>query len=406
MNTSQNKLRALLLEGVHQNSVVALSEAGYDVELFPKSLPTEELKQKIKDVHFIGIRSRTQLTADVLDQAQNLLAIGCFCIGTNQVDLSAAQAKGIPVFNAPFSNTRSVAELTIASAIHLMRGVPAKNSAAHRGEWQKSAKNSFEVRKKKLGIVGYGNIGSQLSVIASGLGMHVYYYDIENKLPHGNARMVESLNELLALSDIVTLHVPATEQTKNLIGEKEFEAMKDGSFLINYSRGNVVDIKALAENLKSGKILGAAVDVFPEEPKSAEEEFLSPLREFENVLLTPHIGGSTQEAQENIGLEVAEKLIKYQTNGTTRWSVNFPEIMMPEPKSNTVRFTHIHQNEPGMLQKINDIIYQKQINILGQSLQTKDQIGYVVIDLEKTNQTHEIFPELKDIPGTIQARIL
>lgn len=402
---SSPKKKALLLEGIHKNAVKEFEQAGYDIEYIDTSLSEEELTDKIKDVHILGIRSRTHVTDTIINAADKLSCIGCFCIGTNQVDVETAKAKGIPVFNAPFSNTRSVAELTIASLIHLMRGIPQKNTAAHRGEWMKSAKKSFEVRKKNIGIVGYGNIGSQVSVIASALGMHVYYYDTENKLPHGNARMMGSLEELLNISDVVTLHVPETDATANLITAKEIEQMKDESFLINYSRGNVVDINALVEGLKSNKIAGAAIDVFPVEPESPEEKFESPLQEFDNVILTPHIGGSTQEAQENIGHEVAEKLVKYHEAGITSWAVNFPEINAPV-RDSSHRLTHTHINQPGILGTITRIVSEKGVNILGQQLQTSGQIGYVIIDIETTGKADEILDELLSIEGTISARLL
>ncbi len=398
--------KVLLLEGVHVNSVKILEKAGFQVERLLTSLPPAELKEKIKDINFIGIRSRTHLTKDILACAKNLAGIFCFCIGTNQVDLDYAQERGIPVFNSPFSNTRSVAELTIAATIFLMRGISQKNLAAHRGEWQKSAKNSFEVRKKNLGIVGYGNIGAQLSVIASGLGMHVYYYDIENKLPHGNSRKVNSLRELLEISDVVSLHVPATPETENMMNRETFSQMKDGSYLINYSRGNVVDIEALVENLKSGKILGAAIDVFPVEPKSKDEKFVSPLQGFDNVILTPHIGGSTKEAQENIGLDAAEKLVKFAKFGVTAGAVNFPQLSVSPLAKGRVRIIHIHQNRPGIMRKIHEIIFSREINISGEWLQTNGEIGYAVLDLDKVDDQSTLFSELKNIPGTIKTKII
>lgn len=397
--------KILLLEGIHQVAVDQLKKAGYtNIELLPKSLPENELIEKIKDVNFIGIRSRTQLNKKVLAAAKNLRAIACFCIGTNQVDLIEAQKLGIPVFNAPFSNTRSVAEIAIASTIHLMRGTFEKSTVAHRGGWMKSAENSYEVRTKKMGIVGYGNIGAQLSVIASALGMHVYYYDVENKLAHGNARAVDTLEELLAISDVVTLHVPETPQTKNMMNKETFAQMKDGSFFINYARGTVVDIDALAEAMDSGKVLGAAIDVFPKEPKSKEEEFESPLRGRDNVIITPHVGGSTLEAQVNIGNEVAEKIRKYDQEGTTQWSVNFPEVQLPV-QANTHRILHIHQNRPGVMTRINEILSSHEVNVAGQYLQTKENTGYVVIDTDG-NLTDEIRNELKAIEGTLTVRFL
>lgn len=401
-----NNIKILLLEGVHPNAVEHFEKMGYSqIEYVSTSISEAELVEKVKDVHILGIRSRTHVTEDVLKAANELLCVGCFCIGTNQVDTTTAQLQGIPVFNAPFSNTRSVAELTMASIIHLMRGVPEKNIAAHKGVWKKSAKNSFEVRKKNLGIVGYGNIGSQVSIIASALGMHVYYYDIENKLPHGNARAVDSLEELLSISDVVTLHVPETDDTANMMNAAMLNQMKEGSCLINYSRGNVVDIDVLSELIKSGKLLGAAIDVFPEEPESTEEPFRSPLQTLDNVLLTPHIGGSTQEAQENIGVEVAEKMIKYHQQGVTSWAVNFPDINAPE-KAGGHRIVHTHTNQPGILGKIMSIVSSRGVNILGQQLQTSVHVGYVVIDIESTSECDAILTDLQEIEGTIKTRLL
>ena len=330
----KSKIKFLLLEGVHESAVQVLRAAGYSqIELLPGALEGEELRKKIADVHFIGIRSRTQLTAEVLAQAHKLVAIGCFCIGTNQVDLDAARERGIAVFNAPYSNTRSVAELVLAEAILLLRGVPEKNAVAHRGGWLKSADNAYEIRGKTLGIVGYGSIGTQLSVLAEALGMHVAFFDVVNKLPLGNARQVQHLHDLLGQSDIVSLHVPELPSTEGMIGAAEIAAMKPGGILINAARGTVVDIEALAAALQAKKLLGAAIDVFPVEPRTNKDEFQSPLRGLDNVILTPHIGGSTMEAQANIGLEVAEKLVKYSDNGTSTSSVNFPEVALPDRKS-------------------------------------------------------------------------
>ena len=327
----KNKIRILLLEGVHPSAVATLEQAGYsNIECHPKALPPEELSSAIANAHFVGIRSRTQLSAEVLAAATKLVAVGCFCIGTNQVDLEAASARGIAVFNAPFSNTRSVAELVLAEAILLLRGVADKNAAAHRGEWRKSAANAFEIRGKRLGIVGYGNIGMQLGVLAESLGMQVQFFDVSNRLPLGNARQLPSLNQLLASSDVVSLHVPENPSTRNMIGVAELAQMQPGSVLINASRGNVLDIDALAEALENRDLAGAGIDVFPEEPRSNDDEFVSPLRRFDNTFLTPHIGGSTMEAQENIGMEVAEKLARYSDNGTTTSSVNLPEVALPE----------------------------------------------------------------------------
>jgi len=406
MTTQNAGKKVLLLEGVHIDSVKILGKNGFEVERLLTSLPPAELKEKIKNVNFIGIRSRTNLTKEILDSAPNLAGIFCFCIGTNQVDLDHAQKLGIPVFNSPFSNTRSVAELVLAIMVFLMRGIPQKNIAAHRGEWQKSAKNSFEVRKKKLGIIGYGNIGTQLSVIASGLGIHVYYYDIANKLPHGNSQKIDSLKELLEISDVVSLHVPATPETENMMNRETFAHMKDGSYLINYSRGNVVDIEALVENLESGKILGAALDVFPVEPKSKDEKFVSPLQKFENVILTPHIGGSTKEAQENIGVDAADKLVKFAKFGITAGAVNFPELNIPLLQAGKRRIIHMHKNTPGIMRKIHEIIFSREINISGEWLQTSGEIGYTVLDLDKIDDEKTLLAELQKIDGTIRTKIL
>jgi D-3-phosphoglycerate dehydrogenase len=406
-NTSleKSKIRILLLEGVHESAVESLNAAGYsNIERLSHSLTEEDLIEKITDVHFIGIRSRTQLTQNVFNAAKKLVAVGCFCIGTNQVDLQAATRRGIAVFNAPFSNTRSVAELVLAQAILLLRGIPEKNALAHRGGWLKSAKDSYEIRGKKLGIVGYGNIGTQFSVLAESLGMDVYYYDVVSKLSIGNATQVASLKELLNMTDVVSLHVPETPATQYMFGPEQFAQMKPGSILINASRGTVVDIDALAETLKSGKLLGAAIDVFPVEPKSNEEEFISPLREFDNVILTPHVGGSTIEAQGNIGREVAEKLAMYSDNGTSVSSVNFPEVALPS-HPNQHRLLHIHENVPGVMSEINQVFSENGINICGQYLQTKEDIGYVVIDVDKAYGELAL-RKLKSVKGTIRCRVL
>ena len=336
-----------------------------------------------------------------------LIGVGCFCIGTNQVDLDFAQERGIPVFNAPFSNTRSVAELVVAETVLLMRGIPHRNAATHRGEWIKTATASYEVRGKVLGIIGYGHIGTQVGVIAEALGMQVAYYDIETKLAMGNARAVPTLDALLEIADVITLHVPETAQTHRMIGAAQFARMKEGSRLINASRGSVVDIDALVEALKSKHLSGAAIDVFPVEPKTAGDEFVSPLRGFENVILTPHVGGSTAEAQQNIGTEVAEKLIKYSDNGSTVSAVNFPEVSLPEHPGQH-RILHIHRNQPGMLSKVNAIFSEQQINIAGEYLQTNPKIGYVVIDVETSEraETMELKRRLDEVSGTIRTRIL
>lgn len=340
----------------------------------------------------------------MLEQAEKLVAVGCFCIGTNQVDLDAARELGVVVFNAPYSNTRSVAELVLAETIMLYRGIPEKNTTVHRGGWSKSAKNSHEVRGKTMGIVGYGSIGSQLSVLAESLGMKVIYHDIITKLPLGNAMQVGSFDELLSQADVVTLHVPDTPNTRNMMTAKEFAKMKDGSYFINAARGGCVDIDALADALESGKVLGAAIDVFPNEPKSTDEEFISPLRRFDNVILTPHIGGSTQEAQANIGLEVAEKLVNYSDTGNTITAVNFPEVSIPF-KEGTHRLLHIHQNVPGVLSQINSLFATAGVNILAQSLMTQDDVGYLMMDVDDNN-SDKALQMLKDVKETIRVRVL
>ncbi len=401
----KSKIKFLLLEGVHPSAVEVLRAAGYSqIETLPKALQGEELKAKLADVHFLGIRSQSKLTADVLSAAPKLVAVGCFCIGTNQVDLNAARERGVAVFNAPYSNTRSVAELVLAEAILLLRGIPAKNALVHRGGWMKSAVHSHEIRGKTLGIVGYGSIGTQLSVLAEGLGMHVAFYDVVNKLPLGNARQVPKLHDLLAQSDIVSLHVPELPSTQWMIGAAEIAAMKQGGILINAARGTVVDIDALAEGIKSEKLWGAAVDVFPVEPGSNNEEFQSPLRGLDNVILTPHIGGSTMEAQANIGGEVAEKLVKYSDNGTSISSVNFPEVALPAHPGKH-RILHIHHNVPGVLSEINRIFSDNHINISGQYLQTNEKVGYVVIDIDAASSDLAL-EKLADVQGTIRSRVL
>jgi len=402
---AKDKIKILLLEGVHQSALEELKSQGYsNIEYLKTSLAEDELIEKIASVHFIGIRSRTMLTDKVLSHAKKLVAIGCYCIGTNQVDIQSAQKRGIPVFNAPFSNTRSVAELVIGELLLLLRGIPEKSAQAHRGVWNKSAVGSVEARGKTLGIIGYGHIGMQLGIMAETIGMKVRFYDIETKLPLGNASQAPSLTALLQEADVVSLHVPETPQTQNMMGPAEFDVMKDGVIFINASRGTVVDIDALAEALSSKKVAGAAIDVFPVEPKGNDEEFVSPLREFDNVILTPHIGGSTKEAQENIGLEVASKLAKYSDNGSTLSAVNFPEVSLPSHEG-TSRLLHIHHNQPGILTKINQAFADHNINIAAQYLQTDDQIGYVVIDIE-TDHSDKALSALKTIEGTIKARVL
>ena len=401
----KSKIKILLLEGVHQSAVDNLLNAGYtNIEHLPTSLDEATLIEKIRDVHFIGIRSRTQLNERVFDAAEKLVAVGCFCIGTNQVDLDAALVRGIPVFNAPFSNTRSVAELVLAEAIMLLRGIPEKSARAHEGGWLKSAKNAHEARGKTLGIIGYGSIGSQLSVLAESLGFDVIYYDVVTKLAMGNARQVASLEELLARADVVSLHVPDLPSTRWMIGEPEIALMKPGSILINASRGSVVVIEALAEALKAGRLNGAAIDVFPVEPKGNEEEFESPLRGLANVILTPHIGGSTLEAQENIGIEVSEKLVTFSDNGTTVSSVNFPEVALPAHPGEH-RLLHIHENVPGVLSEINRVLSENDINIIGQYLQTNERIGYVVIDVDKAYGARAL-EALRQVKHTLRVRVL
>ncbi len=405
LSLGKEKIKFLMLEGLHDNAFKVLSEAGYtNVENIKTALDKEELIEKIKDVHFIGIRSRTNLTRDVLERAEKLVAIGCFCIGTNQVDLDAAREFGIPVFNAPFSNTRSVAELVLAEIIMLMRGIPEKNAVVHRGGWNKSAKDTYEVRGKTLGIVGYGSIGSQLSVLAESLGMKVIYHDAVTKLPLGNARQVTSLEELLANSDVVTLHVPDLPETRGMITKRELALMKPKSHLINAARGKCIVIEDLAEALRSGHIIGAAIDVFPKEPKSADESFESALREFDNVILTPHIGGSTQEAQANIGLEVADKFVRYSDQGDTLSAVNFPNVSIPF-KDGTHRLLHIHQNVAGVLSQVNTAFAKAGINILAQNLMTEDNVGYLVMDIDSDNSQLAL-EKLKAIPETIKVRVL
>lgn len=401
----KSKIKFLLLEGVHQSAVATLNAAGYtNIEYLKTALEEDQLIEQIQDAHFVGLRSRTQLTRRVLENAPKLIAAGCFCIGTNQVDLKAAQEYGVAVFNAPYSNTRSVAELVIAEAILLLRNIPAKNAICHRGGWDKSAVGSFEIRGKTLGLIGYGSIGSQTSVLAEGLGMNVCFYDVITKLPLGNATQMRSLDELLSTADIVSLHVPETQATQNMIGARELGLMKQGAILLNASRGTVVDIDALAIAIKAGKLSGAAIDVFPEEPKANDDEFVSSLRGLDNVILTPHIGGSTMEAQANIGVEVAEKLIKYSDNGTTITSVNFPEVALPG-HSDAHRLLHVHANVPGVLSAINKVFSDNNINIVAQYLQTNDKVGYVVLDINSP-YSEVALEQLRNVEGTIRCRVL
>lgn len=405
LSLSKDQIHILLLEGIHSRAAETFRSAGYGrVDLLTTSMPEEALLEAISDVHFLGIRSRTELTPAVFDAASKLTSVGCFCIGTNQVDLQAARRRGIPVFNAPFSNTRSVAELVIAQIIMLMRGIPAKNAQVHRGQWPKTAAGSYEIRGKRLGIIGYGHIGTQLGILAEGLGMRVTFVDIENKLPLGNSEPAASLPELLADCDVVSLHVPETPVTQNLMNEEALQSMKQGACLINASRGTVVDIDALASLLRSGHLAGAAIDVYPTEPKSNNEAFESPLRGLDNVILTPHIGGSTQEAQINIAREVAGKLVKYSDNGSTMSAVNFPQVAMPD-HDNCRRIMHIHHNVPGMMQQVNEVFSSGGINIAAQYLQTDADLGYVVMDIDLEDPS-DLLAQLKAIDGTIRARVL
>ena len=405
LSLDKAKIRFLLLEGVHKNALDVLSNNGYtNIEYLRGALDEDALIEKIKDAHFVGIRSRTQLTEKVFAAANKLIAVGCFCIGTNQVDLKAAMKRGIPVFNAPYSNTRSVAELVLGELILLLRGIPEKNFLVHRGGWSKSAEGSYEARGKVLGIVGYGSIGSQLSVLAESLGMQVIYYDVVTKLPLGNARQVGTMDELLATADVVTLHVPELPSTKDMMAAAEFAKMKKGAIFINAARGTVVDIEALADAIKSKHLNGAAIDVFPKEPKANDEEFLSALRGLDNVILTPHIGGSTLEAQANIGLEVAEKFARYSDSGATITSVNFPEVSVPQSPGKH-RLLHIHNNIPGVLSAINLVFAENGINISAQSLMTNDTIGYLVMDVD-AEYSELALAKLQQVNGTIRTRVL
>jgi D-3-phosphoglycerate dehydrogenase len=404
----KDKIKVLLLEGVDASAIDAFRAGGYtNIESHNTALAGDELKARISDAHVVGIRSRTRLSRDVLADAGRLIAVGCFCIGTDQVDADAAEARGVPVFNAPFSNTRSVAELVIGEIVMLCRGVPQRNAAAHRGLWMKSTAGAVEIRGKCLGIVGYGHIGTQVGVMAEGLGMQVVYYDIETKLGLGNARATPSLRELLDQADVVTLHVPDTADTVGLIGEAELAQMRPGARLINASRGSVVDLEALAASLRVGHTAGAAIDVFPREPQSNDEPFESPLRGLDNVILTPHVAGSTIEAQTSIGVEVAEKLIKYSDNGSTLTAVNFPEVSLPEHRGKH-RILHIHQNRPGMLARINGVLGDSKVNVSSEYLETTRSIGYAVIDVDGADRPVSLAlrKELDAVAGTIRTRIL
>lgn len=396
------------MEGIHSQAVELFEKQGYtNIEYHPKSLPDSQLAASLRHAYVVGIRSVTRLTLDILKQAPKLLGIGCFCIGTDQVDLAAAQELGIPVFNAPFSNTRSVAELIIAEIIMLMRGIPFRNAMTHRGHWVKSASGCHEVRGKCLGIIGYGHIGTQVGILAEALGMRVAFFDIETKLILGNAQPVDQLESLLEMADVVTLHVPQTPQTHGMISREQLARMKPGAHLINAARGTVVDLEAMTAAIQSGHLAGAAIDVYPTEPKSPEETFSTPLQQLDQVILTPHIGGSTEEAQKNIGVEVAEKLIRYSDNGSTLTAVNFPEVSLPSHPGKH-RLLHIHRNQPGVLSEINGIFSEKGINIASQYLQTNSKIGYVVIDIETAEpaKTLSLKRRLEKVTGTIRTRIL
>ncbi|MGE5352528.1 MAG: phosphoglycerate dehydrogenase [Acidobacteriota bacterium] len=397
-------MKALLLENIHPCANEVLQKKGVEVETHKGSLSEDELIEALKGVSLLGIRSRTYLTKKVFENAPDLLAVGAYCIGTNQIDLDSASKKGVAVFNAPYSNTRSVAEIVIAEIIFLIRRLHDKIVKAHEGVWDKSAENAREVRGKKLGIIGYGNIGSQVSMLAETMGMDVYYYDVVDKLTIGNATRMSFLEDMLRIVDVVTVHVDGNPGNKNLIGRKEFEIMKDGVILLNLSRGFVVDVEALKENILSGKVTGASLDVFPEEPKDANERFVSPLQNLPNVLLTPHIGGSTEEAQYNIGEFVSSKLLEYYYTGSTYTSVNFPKIQLPSV-SDAHRLLHVHENVPGVLSQINAIFARNDVNVVSQYLRTNEKIGYVIADVD-TKYKESLFEDLKQVVRTIKVRIL
>jgi D-3-phosphoglycerate dehydrogenase / 2-oxoglutarate reductase len=407
LSLAKDKIRILLLENISETAVNAMRSAGYtNIRHLPKALDGDALKEAIRGVHLLGIRSRTQVTAEILEEADRLIAIGCFSVGTNQVDAEIARHAGVPVFNAPFSNTRSVAELVIGEIIMLLRRIPARSVGAHQGRWDKSAERSFEVRGKTLGIVGYGNIGSQLSNLAEAFGMKVIYYDHTDKLRHGNTEPVETLQALLAQSDVVSLHVPETPATQGMIGRDEIAAMKPYAYLINNSRGTVVDLDALAAALRENRLAGAAVDVFPVEPGSAAERFASPLQGLDNVILTPHIGGSTEEAQERIGSEVARKLVDYSDTGATMGAVNFPQVQLPARPMGT-RFIQVQRNLPGMLGQLNEVLARHSVNIAAQYYEAQGDIGYVVLDADaSTADSRKVLADIRALEGTIRARLL
>lgn len=400
-------LNVLLLEGVNESAVALMRQAGYaDVRRLPGALDGAALKEALAETQLLGIRSRTKMTGEMIAAAPRLMAIGCFSVGVNQVDIPAARAKGVPVFNAPFSNTRSVAELTIGEIVMLMRGIFPRSVAAHEGGWDKSAQGAFEVRGKVLGIVGYGNIGSQLAGLAEQMGMRVIFFDLTDKLRRGNVEPADTLEDLLRASDVVSLHVPETPATRGMFGATEIAAMKKGAFLINNSRGTVVDIDALAAALRGGHLAGAAIDVFPVEPSSNSEKFVSPLQGLRNVILTPHIGGSTEEAQERIGSEVARKLIDYAQTGSTFGAVGFPQAQLP-PRATGARYAHIHHNVPGVLGRVNQCFASRELNIAAEYLQTDGDLGYVVVDVDDVREMRPgLLEELRSIPGTIRARVL
>ncbi len=403
----KDKIKVLLLEGISETAVADLKTAGYtNVERLTKALEGPALIEAMADARILGIRSRTQVTADVLNAANRLIAVGCFSVGTNQIDLAAAQRRGVPVFNAPFSNTRSVAELTIAETVMLFRRTFPRSAATHTGGWDKSATRSREVRGKTLGIVGYGNIGSQLAMLAEAMGMRVIFFDQTDKLRHGNVEPAASLADLLRRSDVVSLHVPETPETRNMIGADEMATMKKGAFLINNARGTVVDIDALAASLKADHLGGAAIDVFPKEPKSNAESFVSPLQGLDNVILTPHVGGSTEEAQERIGQEVARKLIDYSDIGSTVGAVNFPQVLLPQRATGT-RFLQVQRNLPGELRRLNEVFAHNNVNIAAQYYQTEGEIGYLVLDADgAVTDAEAILSEIRGLDGTIRARLV
>lgn len=403
----KDKIKILLLEGISETAVNVLQGAGYtQIDRRTKALDGMELRQALNGVRLLGIRSRTQITAEAIEGIRSLVAIGCFSVGTNQVDLAACRAMGIPVFNAPFSNTRSVAELTIAEIVMLMRRIFPKSVSAHAGGWDKSAVGSNEVRGKTLGIVGYGNIGSQLAVLAEAIGMRVIYHDHTDKLRHGNVEPADSLDDLLARADVVSLHVPETPGTQGMLGEGELGKMKAGAILINNSRGTVVDLDALAAALRSKRLSGAAIDVFPSEPSANGEKFASPLQGLDNVILTPHVGGSTEEAQERIGAEVARKFVEYSDVGSTTGAVNFPQVQL-SPRPAGTRFIQVQRNLPGELGRLNDVFARRKVNIAAQHYETAGDLGYVVLDADGTvPDAEEIVKEIRALPGTIRARML